>query len=305
MITSYKGILLGVGIVLMQGCGSSTYQEENKGALNVDVSHIIMNSNNQARRLFSYDLGLKIIQSASKTDQVTICCHGYGDSNQIVDGMYAQRVLPGTLVGFNFPDHDITGEHDHTTTTFGSIDEIVPLLFVLRVCLDELQARVVNLYGFSAGGGTIVNCLAVLNTDQYDKQLASLGITEKEKKKMVIALERGHIILDCPLKSIEEIIAARGSDAVLEILRARYDAHHMNPIDAIQHLAGMRLSIILHFQKHDEIVSNRDDQLFIERIRAANQGTTSVVIGDDGGHNCWHASLWNWYQHQRVHDVTR
>ena len=34
---------------------------------------------------FSYDIGLKVISSKTKSAQMTICCHGYGHNNKIVD----------------------------------------------------------------------------------------------------------------------------------------------------------------------------------------------------------------------------
>jgi len=67
----------------------------------------------------------------------------------------------------------------------------------------------------------------------------------------------------------------------------------MNPLETLTSLLGLKLTIILHFQKPDEILGNRDDALFIERLKKANTGITSVVIGFDGGHNSMHRTLWN------------
>ena len=113
---------------------------------------------------------------------------------------------------------------------------------------------------------------------------------------MLLALEQGYIILDCPLKSVEEIVALHGKSANFEIMRKRYEKNNMNPIDTLKLLAGLHLNLIAHFQNPDEILSNRDDQLFIERLKKANKGTTKVIIGSEGGHNAYHASMWKAYK---------
>lgn len=248
---------------------------------------------------FSYDLGIKVIPSKVHTTEVTLCCHGYGHNNHIVDTVATYHALPGNLIGFNFPDHDITSEKDHHKSAFGSIDEILPLLYLIKYYACDVQLPVINLYGFSAGGGAVVNALAVLNQYRYQERLESLGITRDKANQMVQALERGLIVLDCPLKSIEEIIAVRGSSPELEIMRVRYSKNTMNPIDALSLLTGSHLNIILYFQDPDDVLGNRDDTLFIERLQKANKANTHVIIGADGGHNSYHAALWHYLRHVR------
>jgi hypothetical protein len=245
---------------------------------------------------FSYDLGIKVIPSKQAHAGITICCHGYGHSNKIINVVHAAQVIPDHLIGFNFPDYNITGATDHAKSTFGSINEILPLLYIIKRCVHDLELSEINLYGFSAGGGAIINALAVLNQSTYDAQLMDIGITAALKKQMLEAIERGLIILDCPLKSVEEILAHRGKSPGLEILMIRYAQNNMRPIDAIDALHGLRLTILLHFQQPDEILGNHDDVLFIERLRHANAGNTMVVIGSEGGHNVFHASLWQRYR---------
>lgn len=245
---------------------------------------------------FSYDLGLRVIKDKKNPNQVTICCHGYGHNNEIVDVVDSFDVIKGNLIGFNFPDYNIIDTDDHRTSSFGSIDEILPLLYIIHHYVCTLELPSINLYGFSAGGGAIVNTLAVLNNNLYRQELASIGISKKDTQQMLHALERGHIILECPLKSVEEIIALHGRSANFEIMRKRYEKNSMNPIDTVKLLAGLHLNIFVHFQNPDEILSNRDDQLFIERLKQANNGTTHVIIGSEGGHNAYHTSLWNCYK---------
>lgn len=245
---------------------------------------------------FTYNLGIKIIP-AKKTDApVTICCHGYGHNNQIVQAVYSAHALPTHLVGFNFPDYNITDAVDHTKSTFGTINELLPLLYILKRCVVDFGLNTINLYGFSAGGGAVVNTLATLNQSTYDTELATVGITPAIKKQIIKALEQGIIILDCPVKSISEIIELRGKSAILTILDARYTQNNMQPINALHQLTGLKLNILLYFQNPDEILGNRDDQLFAQRLQKANLGTTTIVIGNNGGHNTYHASLWDRYK---------
>lgn len=246
---------------------------------------------------FAYDLGVRLISGKVPSDSVTICCHGYGHNNQVADIVSSFDTIPGDLVGFNFPDYNITGDTDHRNSKFGSIDEILPLLFLIRYYACDLKLPAVNLYGFSAGAGAIVNALAVINKRSDLLRLSEIGITAQQFVCMSNALEKGQVILDCPLKSVDEIIAFRGTSPGLEAMRANYALNNMNPIDVLPQLAGFNLNIMLNFQKFDDVLSNRDDAIFIERLRKANSGHTAVVIGSDGGHNSYHANLWSAYKH--------
>jgi hypothetical protein len=245
---------------------------------------------------FSHDLGIKIIPSKHEDTHVTICCHGYGHNHEIVDIVNSYDILEDHLIGFNFPDHNILYTGDYATCAFGTINEILPLLYIVKRCVSDLEMPVINIYGFSAGGGAVVNMLAILNQSIHDTQLEKIGITQQVKKKIVDALKKGLIILDCPLKSVEEIIDARGSSPELALVASKFVQNDMRPIDTVTKLHGLPLNILLSFQVPDETLSNRDDALFISRLRAANQGKTWVVIASDGGHNAAHTTLWDYYK---------
>jgi len=245
---------------------------------------------------FAYNLGIKIIPGKTVDAQVTICCHGYGHNNQIVQAVHSAKALPDHLIGFNFPDYNITAAVDHNKSTLGSINELLPLLYILKRCVIDLGLTTINLYGFSAGGGAVINTLAVLNQSTHDTELATIGITTSHKKQILAALTHGIIILDCPLKSITEVMQSYGASPEFTILDKRYTKNNMQPIEAIQKLAGLKLNILLHFQKPDELLGNRDDQIFAQRLQKINTGKTTVIIGNDGGHNAYHATLWNQYK---------
>lgn len=257
----------------------------------------LFNALNHRKAPFVYDIGIKLIGSKQRDAQVTICCHGYGSSNDIVRAVESFDAIPDHLISFNFPDYNcIAKKYDPRTSSFGTINEILPLLYVIKLCVIDAGLSNLNLYGFSAGGGAIINALAVLNQTKYDAQLRAIGIHQEDKRNIISALEKGLIILDCPLKSIDEIMTLRGKTQEFTVLAERYRHNNMRPIDTVEQLRGLKLPILLHFQESDEILSNRDDALFIERLRNANQGTTEVAIGNDGGHNSYHACLWRKYK---------
>lgn len=242
---------------------------------------------------FNYDLHITTLPGTSK--RVMVCFHGYGANYQIVSALRQLKCIEATLVGFNFPDYDLQErEYDCSKAAFGTIDELLPALYVLKQVVVDQGLDSVDLYGFSAGGGALINVIGVLNSTTYDAKLLEIGIGSVEKTKLLNAIQNGIVILDTPLKSIEEIIALRGSTEEFKCLSKNYRDNNFRPIDSITLLKGLSLTILLHFQVNDEILSNRDDDLFIERIKAV-QPKTIVIIGNDGGHLSCHSSLWKMY----------
>ena len=135
---------------------------------------------------------------------------------------------------------------------------------------------------------------ASLNTDRFNDSLQKIGVDQQAKNKMLQAIQKGQIVLDCPLKSVREIIAFKGPNTVLEVLQKRYQDNNMEPIDAIKYLKGLSLKIVLYFNNPDEILSNRDDELFYERLKKVNStGKTLLVLGKEKGHNSAHPLLWD------------
>lgn len=245
---------------------------------------------------FSYDLGIKVMPGKQTNSGVTICCHGYGSSCNIGEVVHSFKAIPDHLVSFNFPDYDcIRRKLTVHQTVFGSPDELMPILFLLKRLVIDGGVEQVSLYGFSAGGGAIVNILATLNQTMRDELLKKIGIDAEGKKKIIAALQKGMIILDCPLKSMDEIGDFRpGSD--MDILSKRYRDNNMRPIDSIRLLKGLNVTILVHFQNPDEMIGNKDDAEFVERLTAHNTGKTYSVIASEGGHNTYHKSLWNEYK---------
>jgi predicted transcriptional regulator YdeE len=247
---------------------------------------------------FHYDLDLTEI-NATNSDSVMICFHGMGGNYTIGQMITACAKIDEKIVSFNFPDAGLSNPFDPSETSFGTIGDLLPGLFILKKYIVEEKIPKADLYGFSAGGGAIINILAVLNTNTYDQNLLSIGITEADKKQILNAIEKGLIILDVPLKSVAEIIDFRGKDPNLVAIGERYIQNDMEPIDSIKKLSGLSLHFIVFFQTPDLILSNRDDDLFIERLKEYNsKGTTVALFGQDGGHSNCHSTLWRYYEQE-------
>jgi len=251
---------------------------------------------NAAEHPFAHDLHLFSIPG--KSARTMLCFHGYDGNYQIAQKLKNLQCIDATLVSFNFPDHDLQKRrYDPNRATFGTIGELLPAFYVLKKCVVDGGLASIDLYGFSAGGGALINLIAILNTGDYALELERIGIGKKEKKALLGAIQKGVVILDTPLKSIEEIIDLRGTSKELEICAKNYRENHLRPIDSLRCLKGLSLDVIVHFQEIDAILFNRDDALYVERLKTANVlGTTALVVGRDGGHNVPHRSLWQFYK---------
>lgn len=266
-------------------------------ALNGIQSQILQETLQSEKPPFNYDLAIEVVPNSQPNADVMICCHGMGSNNQIVDYLRSVPEITVHLIGFNFPDHDITcNAYNAARTTFGTIQEVLPVLYLLKQCVVKAGMDKISLYGFSAGGGAVINALAVLNQNRYPEELAKLAITEYDKRRILAAVQRGKIILEVPLKSIDEIVAQNRRDPFLETLRKRYTSNRMVPIESLSGLQGLSLQAFVYFNHPDEVLSNRDDALFIQKLRSFNtSGQTTAIIGSSQGHNSYHSELWKVY----------
>lgn len=243
-----------------------------------------------AEESFDYDLHYYTMPGTSA--RTLICLHGYGDSYDIGKRIRQYTPVQDTIISFNFPDHGICENDDHEMSCFGTKEEILPAIHVLKKCIIEEGRRHITLYGMSAGGGALVNVLAAL----YENK--NVGLSEEERKTLISTLEHGTVILDVPLKSTEEIIASRGAcPQPLAIVYKRHHENNMCPIEVLKTLKGrMKLNIILYIEQGDQVLSNRDDALYVKRLKEANKrGKTVVIYGRSGHHGGCHQTLWNYY----------
>jgi len=244
---------------------------------------------------FLYDLHITKIER--DPSHAMICFHGLGGDYQIINHVYTYAKTNATLVSFNFPDHSIrVGFFDPAATHFGTKDELLPALYTLRRLVIEEKFSKISLYGFSAGGGAAINVLTILYDEFYADYLADIGISKKERKKILTALERGEILLDTPLKSLREVLDFHQGVEGLPLVAARYAANHLEPIDNIEKLQGISLHFIVNFQVPDEILSNRDDALYLSRLKTLEPKCHITYVIEGEGHGLPHPSLWHCYE---------
>lgn len=246
---------------------------------------------------FNYALNLTVTPSQDKQAGVILCFHGTGADHE-TGAVIAQAAPHFNVVSFDFPDAKIyvTGKR-YQDSTFGSIEEILPALYVAKACLRYGNVDALSLYGFSSGGGAVINFLAVLNGSKYDNWLAVVGIGKEDKEAILSAVQKGYVILDCSVKSHEEIICFRGNLPELVWKAKKYAMNGFTPINALDNLQGLSLNVLVNFQNPDEAVFNRDDDLFAKRLRQVNDnGRTTVVISHDEGHIAYHSALWKAFE---------
>lgn len=246
---------------------------------------------------FDYPLGILLFEGKCENEPTMVCCHGYGGNERIASVLHAYGIIPDHLVGFRFPEYGMLSfTRPPELSSYGTIKELLPLLYIMKQTVCVAHAQSIDLYGFSAGGGALVNALAVLSQGRYPKELSQIGIGEDERQAILAAVQKGLIILDSPLKSMEEIVAFRGALPLVVTLQKKYALNQLRPIDSLEALSPLKLNVLLYFEDPDAVLSNRDDMLYISRLRQANaKGFTEVVIGNSGGHAAYHARLWETY----------
>lgn len=256
----------------------------------------LLQANIKATNLFGYNPDYELVPTQSpQGNLITISAHGYGSNKKTGLNLAKYAPLSGHVLTLNLPDHDYRGSNDHQLT-HGSIHELLPFFYALKTAINA-GADHVNLYGFSAGGGVIINVLAALNSTTYDVDLQRIGIDNMLKEEMIRAIEKGIVMLDVPLKSMEEIIAGRGSSKELEFVANKYSKNNLRPIDSLTKLEGLKLRVLIYFEKPDDILFNTEDTVYTERLKQANhKGSTRVLFGTNGGHNSWHKELWAAYK---------
>ena len=108
-------------------------------------------------------LDIKIFPSHQPDAPVTVCFHGWGGNYQIAEMLRYIPAIKDHLISFNLPFAcSLDGQDPLLSPSLGTIQEIIPILHVLHDCMEQRKLTSLNLYGFSAGGGTIVDLIAVL-----------------------------------------------------------------------------------------------------------------------------------------------
>lgn len=236
----------------------------------------------------SHDLQLFYIQKSSS--KAMVCFHGAGGNWKIINQAKQYAKEEETLVSFNFPDHSTNLSFENVEEThFGTLEELRPCFQALKKVVLEDGFTEVSLYGFSAGGGAIINMLCLLNGAE---ESSFIGLNKEEKIRIIQALRKGKILLDAPLKSIREVRDFRPDEPLLDFLANRYQENGLEPIDNLHKLQGLGLCYIVHFCGQDEVLSSRDSELFIERlIQADSEGTVFSIMDSNCRHGPPHPLL--------------
>lgn len=251
-----------------------------------------------------YDLGLRLYKD-DRSNVIhkfpTILAHGFGASPYTMIE-YARVVsphkIPGDLFVFSFADAYYDGLF-FTKSSLGQANDIKSLLMAIR-CAYDSQVPGCNLFGQSRGAGTIVNTLAVMNTEVNDwsNEFADIKyFFYKDRVAILDMIKKGVAVLDTPMVTVpaaiqtirRNVIHRDFLDNFIEkivlriITRGHYSSDKMQALDAINNLPE-GLKILVSYQKDDKIVGNLHDKKFTESlITRFGKENVCVVLGNDGG----------------------
>ena len=171
-----------------------------------------------ARKQLGYDLRLMYFddQKATLSGHPTIYLHGWSSSaRNFYSSLSPSSTLPDTheksllalpAIFFHFPDAGLTKPF------LQSVNRVWPMARyrTSTLCFKNLlQAgfKRIDLFGYSRGGATTLNTIAVLNNPQYQPQLHAMGIDEDTRKGILDMIQQGCITLDSPLKDVYSAVA--------------------------------------------------------------------------------------------------
>ncbi len=257
----------------------------------------------EQRKLFHYNLRIEHIidhdpHLERNPERPTLFFHGWGDKKDSAKILKAfADVLPGDLITFHFHDRGvIIPKLRHSN--LGQLPDVLSGLYVLKWARHTLHLNAIDLFGYSRGGATIFNLIAVLKdqTGIYNRELMRIGIDDAERRALLAMIQKGCIVFDCPLTDMNvsvEMRMKRFTSPSIKVLSrtSKYEPTGLQGLTSAAQFKGLKLNILLHFQYHDTIVSNQNEAELYRRLSTFNPKTTYVVLGNDGGHLHTHAAL--------------
>lgn len=246
-----------------------------------------------SEKLLGYDLKLEYIGNKDQKmgEEVTLYLHGWGDTKNSAR-LFKKLcgVLPGNIITFNFADaRPIIGKLNYSN--FGQFYDVYSALYAAYQSVKKFQLKKLNLFGISRGGGTIITMLALLNNDalfeQNKEALEKIDIDEQVRIELLTAIQSGTIVLDIPLRSIRHTPMP---NYILNNMTL-YDVNNWEPLQMAELLQGLKLTMLIHFQHADAILTDKEEAEFFYALAKHNPMTTFLVVGNDGGHAHTHASL--------------
>lgn len=279
----------------------------------------------EATRVLGYDPHISLIRETDETvintGRKTVYFHGFGGNSSVAAGikhLYGAERLPGDVVTFDFADAVTTAGMDTTKSSLGQWPDMKTALYVLKTLHDSGETAV-GITAHSRGGATAVNTVAALvdETTKYDENLAEIGIDGAKRKAMLKMLQRGQIVLECPLVHVRSVIkhqvetsragswltrmfgdslsssSASTADYCASAVVRKYRPWNEQAIESAEKWNNIRIPTIVHFQENDEVLGNRNDHEFYEKLSASNGvDHTERHVGADGGHNSSFASFY-------------
>jgi hypothetical protein len=167
----------------------------------------------EALQILGYDPSITLIKekdsSVVNSKRKTVYFHGFGgnkDAASIIKQYYGVERLPGDVITFDFADAN-NGGMDTSKSSLGQWNDVKTALYVLKKLLDAGETEI-GINAHSRGGATAINMVAVLvdQTRQYNAHLSELGIEEDDRVSILAMLQKGHMILECPLINVREVI---------------------------------------------------------------------------------------------------
>ncbi len=262
-------------------------------------------------KLFQYRLQIEHITDTDPQMQInhkrpTIYFHGWGDVKNSAKLLKAFcDVLPGDIVTFHFRDRGVIIPKIRYAN-LGQLPDVLSAIYTLKWTVEKLQPEALDLFGYSRGGATVLNTIAVLNdtTGTFDAELARIGVSRIMRTQLLELIQKGCHVLDCPLTdmnvTMNEFIkhkmgsfAHRKMPFLMNTFEkiTHYKSTGLQGIASAQSFKGLSLNMLLHFQHHDTIVSNANDARLYEALYQHNPKTTFLVLGNDGGHIHSHNTL--------------
>lgn len=248
------------------------------------------------RKLFGYNLEIEYQHGCGhqyhKTPKRAILyLHPWGviglPHKRSSDLLRRYNVLPGDVITFNFPDAGWRLPFPFYYSSFGQLSDVLPALYTLAYAYDYFDVNAIDIFGYSRGGAVAINMIAVLNDTQgtYDHVLAYIGIDTEKRKKLLELIEKGSLVLNCPLADTNATLKMYSSMVRKFFSRVtQYKVDGLQALQSVQLLQGLSLKVLLHFQYHDRRVFNIKDAELYGAFKQQNPQTTFLVLGNDGGH---------------------
>lgn len=160
-----------------------------------------LTTGNRPKLYLGYDPCIEYIPDTSQTTKkINVYLHGWKGNKR---SNLRKSLFTAPAVIFDFPDAKRDNKVSLRHASFGQKADIMPTVFVLDAIVQSGLAQQINLIGFSRGGATAINTIALLNKPQrYKKELSALHISNSQCHEILQALKQGIVILDCPLKEV-------------------------------------------------------------------------------------------------------